>query len=101
MLSGRLSSLAASQWMVALSPERRLVGEAVQLILGGAALAVLAAPGSGALLKEGWIGGSTGASLTSMTSTPSPTRISSSAVRTIAVALLGFTCNTIKSPRVL
>src|SRR5438270_13164819 len=100
MFSGRLSGLAASQLMVAFSPARRLVGEALHLMVGGVALAALAAPGSGALLNEGRMGGSKGASLTSITSTPSPILISSSEVRIMAVALFGRTWSTIMSPNV-
>src|SRR5436853_2300319 len=99
MLIGRLSGLTASQLTEALSPARRLAGEAEQVILGGVVVA-FAASGCGALLKEGLMGGRTGASLVSIISTPSPTWMSSSAVKTMAVALLACTCSTIISPSV-
>src|SRR6185312_14080960 len=96
---GLLSGLTASQLMEALSPARRLVGEAEQLILGGVVVA-FAASGCGALVNDGVMGGRTGASLISITSTPSPTSISSNAVKTIAVAVLWCTLRTIMSPTV-
>ncbi len=55
IFTGLLSGLTASQVMEAVSPARRLVGEAEQLILGGVVL-VFAASGWGALVNEGWIG---------------------------------------------
>src|SRR5438270_397998 len=99
IFTGLLSGLTASQLIEALSPARRLVGEAEQLIFGGTVF-VLAASGCGALVKDGLMGGRTGASLTSITSTPSPTCIASNAVKTIAVAVLCCTLSTIMSPTV-
>src|SRR5947209_14877618 len=78
-VTGRLSALATSQEMVARSPARTVFGEALQAMVGGLGApalpeTVLDSVCDGVIAEEGETGG---ASLVSMTSTPSPTWMSS------------------------